>query len=120
MSILDYSVKDCKCRLSAQFIHLDSIGQHSAVHDVLLTSQLHVPLLQPDGGGVVSLNHLLQRGGQLLPALFGVLPQFLDGRDDHGVLNRGVNVDNLLSFGSFLQLADPGLQAIVLEACSIS
>ena len=41
---LTKSVKDCKRHLSAQFIHLDSIGQHPAVHDILPTGELGVLL----------------------------------------------------------------------------
>ena len=64
----------------------------------------------------VSLNNLVQRDRELLPALFGVLPQLLDGReDDHSVLGSGVNIDYLGTL-RFLKLSDPGLQVIILES----
>ena len=65
--------------------------------------ELNVSLLEPDIGGVVGFDHLLQRNGQLLPAFLRVLPQFLDGgKDHHGFLHGGINVDHPWHLGSLL------------------
>ena len=86
------------------------------VHDVLPTCELHIPLLQTDAGGIVSLDNLVQRDRELLPALLSVLPQLLDGRkDDYGILCSGVYVNHLGTL-RLLQLSDPSLQVIILES----
>ena len=62
----------------------------------------------------------VQRDRKLLPALLGVLPQLLDGReDDHSVLHRGIDIDHLGTL-ALLQLSDPSLQTIIVDACSVS
>ena len=77
-------------------------------------SELHVPLLETNVRGVISLDNLVQRDHEFLPPFLGVLPQFLDGReDDHGILRGGIYVNHLSRRGS-LQLPDPSLQPIVL------
>ena len=120
MSILDQSVKDCKRHLGAKLIDLNPIGAHPPVHDILSTRKLHVPLLKTNVRGIVSLNNSVQRDRKLLPPHLGVLPQLFDGQeDDHGILDQGVDVDHLGTLG-FLQLSDPSLQTIILEACSVS
>ena len=82
--------------------------------NVFLTRELHVPLLNTNVRGVVSLNNLVQRDGELLPALFRVLPQLFDGReDDHSVLRGGIYIDHFTG-RSPLELPDPSLQTVVL------
>ena len=61
-------------------------------------------------------NDLVQRDRELFPSLLGILPQFLNGReDDHGVFGSGVHIDHLTRHG-LLEFPDPGLQAIILES----
>ena len=79
---------------------------HPPVHDTLPRCQVDVPLLEVTVGGVVSLNHLVQRNGQLLPAVLCLPTQLLDGRVDmHGVLRCRIYVDHLLC-RSLLQSVD--------------
>ena len=85
------------------------VGTHLSIHNVLPTRELHVPLLQTNIGGIVSLDNLVQGDRELLPALLGVLPQLLNGReDDHGVLRNGVDI-NYLGTLRLLQLSDLSL-----------
>ena len=86
--------------LGVQRIDLDLIGAHPPIHDVFLMRELHVPFLQTNIRGVVSLDNLVQRDRKLLPSLLGILPQFLNGREnDHGVFGSGVNIDHLARCG---------------------
>ena len=86
--------------LGAELIDLNPVGAHPPVHDVLPMRQLHVPFLQTYVRGVVSLNDLVQRDRKLLPAVFRILPQLLDGReDDHGIFRGGIDVDHLTRCG---------------------
>ena len=68
--------------LGTELIDLDPVGTHPTIHDVFLTRKLHVPFLQTHVRGVVSLNNLVQRDCELLPALLGILPQLLNGQED--------------------------------------
>ena len=114
MSILDLSVKDYKRYLSAKLVNLDSVGAHPPIHDVFPTRQLDVPLLKTNGRSVVCLDDSIQGNRELVPPFLRILPQGLDGFEDHhGVLGGGINVDHLTR-GGFLKLPDPGLQAIIL------
>ena len=98
-----------------KLVDLNLISANPSVHDVLSTRELDISLLQPDVGGIVSQDHLLQRLGQLLPACLRVRPQGLyGGEHDHGILHHRVDINYLL--GSLLQLLNPGLQTIVLES----
>ena len=100
--------------LGTQLINLDPVSAHAPIHNILSTRKLHIPLLNTNVRGVVSLDNLVQGDRELLPAVLGVLPQLLDGReDDHGILRSDVDVDHL-SRGGSLQLPNSSLQSIVL------
>ena len=102
--------------LGTKLVDLNPVGTHPTIHDVFPTRKLHVPFLQTHVRGIISLNNLVQRDREFLPALLGVLPQLLDGREDnHGVLRSGLDIDHLGAL-SLLELVDPSLQIIVLES----
>ena len=65
--------------LRLEFVDPNSIAGDPPIHDVLLCRQINIPLLEVTIGGVVSFDHLVQRDGQLLPAILSLLTQLLDG-----------------------------------------
>ena len=64
--------------LCLEFLDSNLIAGDPPIHDVLPCRQVDVVLLQVAIRGIVSLDHLIQGHGQLLPAVFGFLMQLLD------------------------------------------
>ena len=102
--------------LGLQLLNLHMIPSNPPVHDVLTLSQLVVLLVETLFHGVVCLDHLLQQTCQFSPSILCLLVELLNGLVDlHNVVKLRVYVDNC-GTALLLQLADPGLQAIILRA----